>query len=120
MYVISPPDVATGVTLGRYSVFTTCPSCHSQVKRYTKALLSLVEILHFCALIGRELHSDGIFSPGQHRGGQAQRLWGGTGGCSALLYWVTITITITITRTIIDNNKSQRKCLSYDKLFSNP
>ena len=26
--------------------------------RYVQALLSLVELLHYCALIGRELHSD--------------------------------------------------------------
>ena len=29
--------------------------------RYVQALLSLVELLHYCALIGRELHSDEIF-----------------------------------------------------------
>ena len=28
------------------------------VGRYGQALLSLVELLHYCALIGRELHSD--------------------------------------------------------------
>ena len=35
----------------------------SQV-RYIQAVLSLVELLHHCALIGRELHSDEIFSHG--------------------------------------------------------
>ena len=32
-----------------------------------------------------------LSQPGQHRGGQSQRLWGGTAGCPPLLCWVTVT-----------------------------
>ena len=31
--------------------------------RYSQASLSLVQLIHYCALIGGELHSDEIFSP---------------------------------------------------------
>ena len=32
------------------------------LQRYSQARLSLVQLLHYCALIGREFHSDEIFS----------------------------------------------------------
>ena len=35
---------------------------NNQTQRYIEAFLSLVELLHYCALIGHELHSDEIFS----------------------------------------------------------
>ena len=33
-----------------------------RLRRYNQARLSLVQLRHYCALIGRELHSDEIFS----------------------------------------------------------
>ena len=37
-------------------------SCGTEESRYSQARLSLVQRTHYCALIGRELHSDEIFS----------------------------------------------------------
>ena len=60
--------VCTVETLGCHCLGVTVSSYEvpvgedSLVRRYIQALLSLVELLHYCALIGRELHSDEIFS----------------------------------------------------------